>query len=105
MPLGAQHATINEAECSIPEIGMGNAEGGSHKEVAPGDHPALSPPSRSSFGPQVQLAEAPRVRGLPSKSYWEPVGLILQGFLCSRELGPARRVGSRRAQSVRQSRS
>ncbi|KAB0367839.1 hypothetical protein FD755_021163 [Muntiacus reevesi] len=32
---------------------MGNAEGGSHKEGAPGDHPALSPPAWSSFGPQV----------------------------------------------------
>ena len=84
---------------------MGNAEGGNHKEGAPGDHPAPSPPAWSSFEPQVQLAEAPRVRGLPSKSYWGLVGLILQGFLCSRELRPARKVGSRRAQNVRESRS
>lgn len=84
---------------------MGNAEEGSHQEGAPGDHPALSPRSWSSFGPQVQLAEAPQGRGLPSKSYWGPVGLILQDFLYSRELRPARRVGSRRAQSVRESRS
>ena len=102
---GYFYAPINEAEGSTPEIGMGNAEGGSHQEGAPGDHPALSPRSWYSFGPQVQLAEAPRGRGLPSKSYWGLVGLILQGFLCSRELRPARRVGSRRAQSVRESRS
>lgn len=77
---------------------MGNAEGGSHKEVAPEDHPALTPFPVLIWAPSAVGRGSPG-QGTAIKSYWEPVGLILQGFPLFQELRLARRVGSRRAQS------